>query len=147
MLSALQVCDQLAYGRFSFGLIQVTIVYYMLSVERVALGACMISLLTEISAIFLHSRQLLLMYGFSKRSLVFGVHRILNLGTFTLLRLVPMVYATYCSYTARGLSVYLGTILPFLTTSTLVINFFLLWRIFCSDIRSRDGKDSHVMDN
>ncbi|XP_022103748.1 TLC domain-containing protein 2-like [Acanthaster planci] len=125
-----------------------TSTFFVMSIEHKAMGILTLGLLSEINAIFLHSRQLLLMHGFSKDTLIYGVHRLFNLATYILLRLAPLIYATYCSYfTTQHLPAYLAAVLPFMTTAITVINFVLLWRLICSDFLSKDGKHRHVMDN
>ncbi|XP_038056668.1 TLC domain-containing protein fld-1-like [Patiria miniata] len=124
-----------------------TSTFFMMSIERLAMGILTMGLLSEVNAIFLHSRQLLLMHGVSKHSVFFGVHRLFNLVTYILLRLTPLVYATYYSYTYHGMPYYLDTLVPCMATAITVINFVLLWKLICSDLLSKNGKDKHVMDN
>ena len=123
------------------------VVLYMLSVERLAMGTALITLLFEVSAVFLHSRQLLLMYGFSKHSGVFSVHRILNLASFVMFRLAPISYSTYISFTYPYLPTYLAVITPVLMSTIVVFNCVLLWRILCNDFLTKDVQDNHIMDN
>ena len=120
---------------------------FILSIEKLVMGIIYIGLLTEVNAIFLHSRQLLLMYGVSKGSTVFNLHKMFNLVTFILLRIVPLMFTCLCSFTVQSsLPVYLKYILPLYTSALVVINCVLLWRLLCSDFWNKDGKDNHILD-
>ncbi|XP_022103711.1 TLC domain-containing protein 2-like [Acanthaster planci] len=129
----------------------VGLVFYMLSRDRVEFGSGMIALLTEVNAVFLHSRQLLLIYGFSKSSPIYRVHRAFNLATGLFFRLVPVAYVFFMSFFIGGrghASVALQTLLPLLTFSALVMNCMMLMRLLRSDFFStKTDKVDFILEN
>ncbi len=119
----------------------------ILSYQTLAMGVIYIGLLTEVHAIFLHSRQLLIMYGIAKSSTLYSVHKSTNIVAFVALRLVPLLFCCYCSYTMINTSfTILYYVLPVFTTVIFLINLVLLWRLLCSDFLVKSGKDSHILD-
>ncbi|XP_033627447.1 TLC domain-containing protein 2-like [Asterias rubens] len=119
----------------------------ILSYEKLAMGVIYIGLLTEVHAIFLHSRQLLIMYGISKSSTLYSVHKSLNLVTFVTFRLAPLLFCCYGSYTMINKSfVILYYVLPCFTSAIFFINVVLLWRLVCSDVLVKGGKEQHILD-
>ena len=119
----------------------------MVSYETIGIGVLYIALLTEVHAIFLHSRQLLIMYGISKSSTLYSVHKSLNLVTFVTFRLAPLLFCCYGSYTMINKSfVILYYVLPCFTSAIFFINVVLLWRLVCSDVLVKGGKEQHILD-
>ena len=129
-------------------LFQIAISLFMLSYETIGIGVLYIGLLTEVHAIFLHSRQLLIMYGISKSSTLYSVHKSTNLVTFVVLRLVPLLFALYCSCTMISRNFFaLYYILPCFTAVMCTINFVLLWRLLRSDFLVTNGKDGNILED
>ncbi|XP_038056639.1 TLC domain-containing protein 2-like [Patiria miniata] len=116
--------------------------FFMMSIEHIAMGILTINLLNEVNAIFLHSRKLLLMHGVSKHSFSYGVHVLLNLGTFFVLRLIPLAFAVYHSFT-QPMPYYLEIVMPCMTTGVAIVDVLQLWSLIRSDLlsKARDGKD------
>ncbi|XP_033627448.1 TLC domain-containing protein 2-like [Asterias rubens] len=126
----------------------IAISLFMLSYETIGIGVLYIGLLTEVHAIFLHSRQLLIMYGISKSSTLYSVHKSTNLVTFVVLRLVPLLFALYCSCTMISRNFFaLYYILPCFTAVMCTINFVLLWRLLRSDFLVTNGKDGNILED
>ncbi|XP_038077055.1 TLC domain-containing protein 2-like [Patiria miniata] len=128
----------------------VAFLFYMLCRERLEIGSCIISLLTEVSAIFLHSRQLLLIHGFSKSSPVYRVHKLFTIVTGVSCRLVPVAYVCYLSFFRMQpeMPVMLAVALPLLTLAVLVINCTMITRLIRSDFLStRTNKVDFIMEN
>ena len=125
--------------------------FYLLSRERLEVGTCIIALLTEISAVFLHSRQVMLIHGIAKDSPVYRAHKTLNLAAGVACRLVPVAYVCYLAFFSMPprLPVALATLLPPLTLTVLLINCTMLTRLIRSDFLSatRTDKVDFIMEN
>ncbi|XP_033627224.1 TLC domain-containing protein 2-like [Asterias rubens] len=128
--------------------VTVAVVIFMVSYETIGIGVLYIALLTEVHAIFLHSRQLLIMYGVSKSSTLYSVHKSINLVTFVVLRLVPLLFALYCFCTMINRNFFaLYYILPCFSAVICTINFVLLWRLLRSDFLVTNGKDGNILED
>ncbi|XP_038056657.1 TLC domain-containing protein 2-like isoform X2 [Patiria miniata] len=128
----------------------VALSYYVMSTWKAEMGIAIISLLPEISAIFLHSRQVLLIYGFSKDSAFYRVHRVFNLLTGISCRLVPIVCACYLTATGNHpeLHSFFVLLLPLMPPVILAINCTMLWRLLHSDFLStKTHKVDFIMEN
>lgn len=99
-------------------------------------GYSLVALLVEVNSIFLHFRQLMLLYGVDKSSVTYRVNGMLNLATFVIFRVFTMggmlhwllAHRADLSTTVFGLGVF----------SLIVImgmNFQLLYRVWKSDYK------------
>ncbi|XP_034251615.1 TLC domain-containing protein 2-like [Thrips palmi] len=97
-------------------------------------GYSLVALLVEVNSIFLHLRQLMLLYGVSKGAPIYKANSVLNLGTFVVFRVFAMggmlqwllSHRSELTVTVFGLGVF----------SLIVImgmNFQLLYRVLKSD--------------
>ncbi|XP_072040080.1 TLC domain-containing protein 2-like [Amphiura filiformis] len=120
-------------------LVSVGLGYFLYHHQLVGYG--MLACLIEINSIFLHGRLLLLMYGFSKTSLVYRLNSVFNIITYLAFRmgclvlLIPMVMddceriSSFWCYWFRVTAVTL-----------LVINLILFYRLIRSDFITKSNK-------
>ncbi|XP_022103743.1 TLC domain-containing protein 2-like [Acanthaster planci] len=128
----------------------VALSYYVMATYRAEMGLGIISLLPEISAVFLHSRQVLLIYGFSKDSSLYRVHRVLNIATAITCRLAPIVFNCYLAATGvhPEMPRALAFLAPLIPPVILAINSTMIWRLLHSDFLStKIEKVDFIMEN
>lgn len=110
-------------------------------------GYSLVALLVEVNSIFLHLRQLMLLYGVQKSSKMYQLNGIFNIATFVVFRVFTMggmfhwllTHRTDLTVTVFGLGVF----------SLLVImgmNFQLLFRVWKSDYKKRPTKSNHSVE-
>ena len=108
------------------------------------LGYGIISSLIEFNGIFLHGRQLLLMYGFSKTSLVYKTNRFLNILTYVIFRLgILGNLFTLIAEDCGRLTPFLCNGFHLLVATLFVINVILFYRLIKSDFLARKYKDDN----
>ena len=101
----------------------------------------------EFNSIFLHGRQLLLMYGFSKKSLLYKANNFLNVFTYITFRLCGGSYMLFAclpaDYDKMSTFWFCGFCLS--TFVLLLINFILFYRLLKSDFFSREKSGHDIM--
>ncbi|ESO84684.1 hypothetical protein LOTGIDRAFT_74365, partial [Lottia gigantea] len=134
------VCDMLVYQRTRqslelLGHHAVILVAFSISVfTRLYVGYALVSLLVELNSIFLHSRQLMQIYGFAKNNCFYRLNSVTNLGTFVVFRISVLAWMTRWIVINRHLIPLVfysvGSIGLAIIT---VMNIVLLYRLFRSD--------------
>ncbi|XP_038059303.1 TLC domain-containing protein 2-like [Patiria miniata] len=113
------------------------------------MGVILVALLCEVNAVFLHLRQLLLMHGVPRQSILFRVVKIVNLATFVIFRLIPMVYSGYCTL-VFDMAVILAVITPLCNVAIVTVNIVLFRRVVYNDFIRRDNnnksEEAFIMD-
>ncbi|XP_022096264.1 TLC domain-containing protein 2-like [Acanthaster planci] len=104
------------------------------------MGVVLFALFCEVNAVFLHLRQLLLMHGVARQSLLFRVVKIVNLATFVVFRLIPMVYSGYCSV-AYDMATILAIATPMCNVAIVTVNVVLFRRVVYNDFIRRDNNN------
>ena len=116
-------------------------IYTFLSLKYM-LGYGIISSLIEFNGIFLHGRQLLLMYGFSKTSLVYKANRFLNILTYVIFRLgILCMLFLFIADDCGRLTPFLCYGFHLADAILLVINVILFYRLIKSDFLGKEHKD------
>ena len=104
-------------------------------------GYGMLACLIEVNSVFLHSRMLLIMYGYPKTSLLFRVNNIFNLLTFLTFRMGSLVVLVpFVIEDCERLTVLWCYWFRFTTLTLLVVNVILLYRLLKSDFLSKGRK-------
>ena len=99
------------------------------------LGYGLISTLVEVNGIFLHLRQLLLLYGVQKHSKLYQINLIINITTFAVLRVGVLIIMEICLiYDRYQMPLWVSNLMLFATLVIIVINVILLRRIIQSDV-------------
>ncbi|XP_038059302.1 TLC domain-containing protein 2-like [Patiria miniata] len=114
----------------------------MLHAYKQAMSVILVALLCEISAVFLHLRQLLLMHGVPRQSILFRVVKVVNLATFVIFRLIPIVFSFYCTLT-YDLAAILAVITRLCNFALIVVNVVLFRRVVYSDFIRRDNNNKN----
>ncbi|CAF0941555.1 unnamed protein product [Rotaria sp. Silwood1] len=98
------------------------------------IGYCVISLFIEINSIFLHLRQLFLLFNKSKYDRIYRINNIINLSTFVVFRFGAVIFMFIWLIMNRS---NVPLILSFIGHSGLaimtIINCYLLYRLLKSD--------------
>lgn len=105
-------------------------------------GYSLVALLVEVNSIFLHLRQLMLLFGISKGATIYKANSILNLGTFVVFRVFTMggmfqwllSHRSELTVTVFGLGV-------FALVAIMGMNFQLLYRVLKSDYLKRSDRN------
>ncbi|XP_072039362.1 uncharacterized protein [Amphiura filiformis] len=105
------------------------------------IGYSIIASLVEYNSIFLHGRQLLLMYGCSKTSPIFRLNIAFNVGTFLILRLGVLLKLILLVVEDRDVMASIWWNWLFLTLVILfLMNIVLFYRLIKSDFLSKKHK-------
>ncbi|XP_072050591.1 TLC domain-containing protein 2-like [Amphiura filiformis] len=116
------------------------------------LGYGLISTLVEVNGVFLHLRQLLLMYGVPKQSKLYKINLFLNIITYLGLRVGVLVVMEICLiYDRQLMPLWVNNLMLVATLVIIVINLVLLHRIIKVDVISENSDfklntRKHVMD-
>ena len=106
----------------------------------------LLATLAEINSVFLHGRQLLLMYGFAKTSVAFRVNNLVNVVTYIIMRLGSLSVLIYFilqdSSDDGGLSPVWSKLMLLIGGVVLVINVILFYRLLKSDFLSSSSSSS-----
>ena len=127
--------------------------YFLYKHSLVGFG--MLACLIEVNSVFLHSRMLILMYGYPKTSLIFRVNNIFNLLTYLTFRMISLIYTVKfafedCAY----ITVLWCYWFRFMALTLFVVNTILFYRLLKSDFlpkgyksRSVDQSDPMISNN
>ncbi|XP_065558331.1 TLC domain-containing protein 2-like [Artemia franciscana] len=109
--------------------------------ERRYIGYSVVALLVEVNSIFLHTRQLMLIQGFSKDEFIYRLNSLMNIGTFLVFRILTLGWMTRWLVIHRDeiptLAYTVGSIGLSVITLMSIILFF---RILSSDFGRRRKK-------
>ena len=104
--------------------------------QRLA-GYAIFTIIAEINSIFLHGRQLLLMYDVPTYSKLYKVNSALNIATYVLFRLTPFATLVTVAWRDRHrMSAFYAYALMIGSTTLLVINVVLFYRLIKRDFLS-----------
>ena len=94
----------------------------------------LIAMIIEISGVFLHMRQVILMYDVRKESLLFKITQIINLVTFLVLRIgVLLLMSVLLFYDRILMGPWMFIYMLAVTISVLGFNIVLFYRILQAD--------------
>ena len=104
-------------------------------------GIGLLAFILEINGIFLHIRQLLLMYGYSKTSHIYRINNAINIMTFIVFRLMACaLILLWMKEDCERISPLACFGFSVVSSVLLVINVILFYRLIKSDFFSRNLK-------
>ncbi|XP_003730696.2 TLC domain-containing protein 2 [Strongylocentrotus purpuratus] len=102
-----------------------------------------IAMILELNSIFLHSRQLLLMYGFSKQDLVYRLNAYLNILSYVVCRMGSMGFlCVWVVVTEQDVPPIIRKTGPYTLASIFCINLVLFYRLIISDFGKKSSSSS-----
>ncbi|XP_072042591.1 TLC domain-containing protein 2-like [Amphiura filiformis] len=101
----------------------------------------------ETNSIFLHGRQLLLMYGFSKDSLIYKINNAFNIFTYITFRLIggSIMLLVFLPADYDKMSSFWFVVFTLAILTLVVINMILFYRLIRSDFIAKDYRSSNIM--
>ncbi|XP_071481741.1 TLC domain-containing protein 2-like [Diadema antillarum] len=106
-----------------------------------------IAMILELNSIFLHARQLLLMYGYSKQDIVYRINAALNVLTYVVCRSGSMGFlCVWVIVTSQDVPPIIRKTGPFTLGAIFVINQILFYRLIVSDYLRRSATPRHDVD-
>ncbi len=114
---------------------------------RQLIAYALIGSMVELNSVFLHGRQLLLMYGFSKDSLLYKLNNVFNVLTYITLRFIlgSIMLFIFLPADYEKMSRFWFWSFVLSTVTLLVINAILFYRLMRSDFLSVGYRSSDIM--
>ncbi|XP_065335813.1 TLC domain-containing protein 2-like [Cloeon dipterum] len=101
------------------------------------LGYGLVALLVEVNSVFLHTRQLMLIQGFSKNHLTYRINSMLNIGTFVVFRIATLGWMTrWLAVHKDELTTTAFTIGSVAMSVVMLMNIVLFLRVLVADLRA-----------
>ena len=120
------------------------VVFLSLIYFTVAVPTIVIALLVEVNSVFLHGRQIYIMSGFDKTTLLFKAFTATNIASFVVFRFGVIRYLSTFMYDQWFLlPLLVRWTMPTVMATMLVINGILFWRLLKSDVFARSKGEGH----
>lgn len=121
----------------------VILCFGLAEVSRLYVGYAVVALLVEINSVFLHTRQLMKIQGYSRQHSGYRLNSLLNIGTFLIFRILTLGWMTRWLVVHRDQVPFLAYTMGSIALAIIVLmNIILFFRILHVDFISTKGRGS-----